>query len=192
LVRATINDQQVAALRTFIAGRKPILVSAHAYETEGVNAIPEALADKLAGRLGLETDNSIVQTNVVSHTGSDGYGRLARQALFAGEVVSGAEYVLVDDFVGQGGTLANLRGFIEARGGIVLVAVTLTGKPYSAKLSLETAQLVALREKHGKELENWWEKRFDHPFDCLTQSEARYLHRSPDAETIRNRIIAAE
>jgi hypothetical protein len=61
LVRETINDQQVEALRRLLDGRKPILVSVHAYESEGVNAIPEKFAEELADRLGLETDISIVQ-----------------------------------------------------------------------------------------------------------------------------------
>ena len=133
-----------------------------------------------------------MQTNVVSHTGADGFGRLARQPIFDGEVISGTEYVLVDDFVGQGGTLANLRGYIESKGGRVLAAVTLTGKPHSAKLTLEKAQLEELRHKHGKEFEKWWQERFGYSFDCLTQSEARYLARTPDVETIINRIAAAE
>ena len=30
---------------------------------------------------------------------------------------------MVDDFIGQGGTLANFRGHIEAAGGVVLAAV---------------------------------------------------------------------
>lgn len=192
LVRDTANDEQVEALRHLLAGRTPILVSVHAYESEGVNAIPEAFADALAIHLGLETDAGIVQTNVVTHTGADGYGRLARQPIFDGDVVPGAEYVLVDDFVGQGGTLANLRGFIESKGGKVLAAVTLTGKPHSAKLALDKTQLEELRQKHGKEFEKWWQERFGYSFDCLTQSEARYLARSPDVETIRDRIAAAE
>jgi len=192
LVRDTINDEQVEALRLLLAGGIPILVSVHAYESEGVNAIPEVFADELAIRLGLVTDTGIVQTNVVSHTKADGYGRLARQAIFDGEVVSGAEYVLVDDFVGQGGTLANLRGYIESKGGKVLAAVTLTGQSRSAKLALDKTKLEELRQKHGKEFEKWWQERFSYSFDCLTQSEARYLADSPDAETIRNRIAAAE
>lgn len=192
LVRETINEEQVKALGSLIGGSTPILVSVHAYESEGVNAIPEAFADLLADRLGLETDAGIVQTNVVTHTGADGYGRLARQPVFDGDVVFGAEYVLVDDFVGQGGTLANLRGFIEAHGGRVLAAVTLTGKPHSAKLTLDSNQLEELRQKHGKDFENWWQERFGYSFDCLTQSEARYLARSPDADTIRDRLVAAQ
>ena len=192
LLRDTINDEQVEVLRRFLTGITPILVSVHAYESEGVNAIPEAFADELSIRLGLETERSVVQTNVVSHTGADGFCRLARQPIFDGEIVPGAEYVLVDDFVGQGGTLANLRGFIISKGGIVAIAVTLTGKPHSAKLTLEKVQLEELRNKHGKEFEMWWQERFGYSFDCLTQSEARYLTRSPDVETIRNRIAAAE
>jgi hypothetical protein len=47
----TINDEQVEALKILLSGRSPLLVSAHAYEAEGVNAIPEAFADELAGRL---------------------------------------------------------------------------------------------------------------------------------------------
>lgn len=192
LVRETVNEEQVEALRRLLNGRKPILVSVHAYESEGVNAIPEAFAEELAFRLGLEIDSGIVQTNVVSHTGASGYGRLARQPVFEGEVSAVAEYVLIDDFVGQGGTLANLRGYIEANGGRVLAAVTLTGQRRSAKLAPETMKLDELRGKHGEEFEKWWQERFGYSFDCLTQSEARYLADSPDADTIRDRIAAAE
>ena len=98
----------------------------------------------------------------------------------------------MDDFVGMGGTLANLRGYIEEQGGRVIAAVTLTGKPYSAKLALDKEQLQELRNKHGKELETWWQENFGHSFDCLTQSEARYLACTENADTIRNRIAEAE
>lgn len=187
---ATLNEETVGRLRVYERA-KPILVSAHAYESEGVNAIPEALADALADRLDWPTESSIVQINVVGHTGADGFTRLARQAAFDGEVTPGAAYLLVDDFVGQGGTLANLRGHILAGGGRVLAATALTGKPYSAKLALSENQLIELREKHGA-IEPWWETKFGHRFDCLTQSEARYLARTADADTLRNRIAAAE
>lgn len=192
LVLDTLSTEQVGALRSFLAGRMPVVVSVHAYESGGVNAIPEVFADRLGQILDLPTDDSIVQTNIVSHTGADGYGRLARQAVFDGPVWPDGEYVLVDDFVGQGGTLANLRGYIESKGGKALASVTLTGKPYSARLALEQSLLSQLREKHGTDLEKWWQAKFGFSFDCLTQSEARYLARSPDAETIRNRIVAAQ
>ncbi len=99
--------------------------------------------------------------------------------------------MLVDDFVGQGGTLANLRGYIEANGGWVVLTTTLTGKSYSAKLSLTEETLQKLRGQHGEELENWWKERFGYGFEGLTESEARYLERSDDVDTIRDRILAA-
>ena len=128
--------------------------------------------------------------------GADGAGaasgRLARQARFEGDIEAEHEYLMVDDFVGQGGTLANLRGWIEKQGGIVIGAVGLTGKRYSAKLNPSEEQLHELRKKHGPDLEKWWRDHFGHPFNCLTQSEARYLARSPDADTIRDRLAATE
>jgi hypothetical protein len=192
LVRDMLNPLQVNTLASLVAGHRPILVSAHAYEREGVNAIPEIFADELGQCLIWPVDSSIIQINVVAHTGADGFSRLARQAEFDGAIQADAEYVMVDDFIGMGGTLANLRGFIESQGGKVLAAVTLTGKPYSAQLQLTTDRLNELRNKHGTELEHWWQQRFGHAFDALTESEARYLVRTPDADTVRNRIIAAE
>jgi hypothetical protein len=192
LVDETVSPEAAARIARLGAGARPFLASAHAFESHGVNAIPEALADKLAALLDWDVEHAIVQTNIVAHTGASGFARLARQAVFEGSVARRSMYVLVDDFVGQGGTLANLRGFIEAEGGQVLGATALTGKPYSAKISLEQNLLNALRVKHGNDLESWWLDRFGHAFDCLTQSEARYLERSENADAIRNRIAAAE
>lgn len=192
LVQDTISTQAVAFLKAMVSGHAPLLVSAHAFEKAGVNAIPEALADELGRQMGLVADASIVQVNVVGHTGAGGYERLARPASFDGDIVVGAEYLLVDDFIGQGGTLANLKGYIESNGGHVIGATVLTGKDFSAKLKPDAEKIAALRKKHGNSLEAWWIGRFGYSFDLLTQSEARYLERSPDADTIRSRIVAAE
>jgi adenine/guanine phosphoribosyltransferase-like PRPP-binding protein len=192
LVADMFNEEQAQALRKLVGVKGAILVSVHAYEADGVNAIPEAFADMLAKHFGWSADRGIVQTNVVQHTGANGFSRLARQAAFDGDVQPDASYVLVDDFIGQGGTLANLKGYIESRGGRVIASASLTGKPFSAKLNLSQERLNELREKHGHDLEDWWQKRFGHGFDRLTESEARYLARSQDTDTIRNRIAAAE
>ncbi len=192
LVADTMNLGQNAALQALMGARKPILVSAHAYEQEGVNAIPEIFADELSKTLGWPVDPSVLQVNVVAHTGADGFSRLARQAEFAGTVQAGCDYVMVDDFVGMGGTLANLRGHIETQGGRVLAAVCLTGKPHSAKLSPTQSRLQELRAKHGRQLEEWWIERFAHGFDALTESEARYLARTASFDLIRDRIAQSQ
>ncbi|MBK9439871.1 MAG: phosphoribosyltransferase [Comamonadaceae bacterium] len=192
LVSATMNGAQNQHLATLLAGHQPTLVSAHAFERGAVNAIPEIFADLLHKVLNWPVDNDIYQINVVFHTGADGFSRLARQARFTGIVTPGAEYVLVDDFVGMGGTLANFKGYIESNGGKVLAAVSLTGKSHSAKLAPSPERLHELRSQHETELENWWIKRFAHTFDALTESEARYLAHTPGADTVRERIAAAK
>jgi len=192
LVNDTMSEQQNQQLSDLLRGHAPILVSAHAYERAGINAIPEAFAVEISKAVGWQLDASVAQINVVAHTGADGFSRLARQAEFAGQIQAGSDYVLVDDFVGMGGTLANLKGYIESQGGRVLAAVCLTGKPHSAKLALSLERLNELRSKHGTKLENWWLGRFAHAFDALTESEARYLARTETADTVRDRIAAAK
>ena len=194
LVLALVDEAGTAAVRgllSAVGAVQPVLVAAHAYERDGFNAIPAALARLLSQRLAIPFDTVVVQTNIVGHTGASGYHRLARQAAFGGEVARDRAHIMVDDFIGQGGTLANLRGWIEKQSGMTVGAVGLAGKPHSAKLTPSREQLHELREKHGPNFEAWWRERFGHAFDCLTQSEARYLARSPDADTIRDRLASA-
>jgi hypothetical protein len=177
-------------ISALIGAKRPHLLAVHALETEGANAIPRTFARILSKILDLPIAKGVIQINRVVHTGADGYSRLALPALFDGEVKE-SEYFLVDDFVGQGGTLANLRGFVESRGVKVLGATSLTGKGYSAKLSLTEETLQGLKGKHGTELEQWWVAAFGYGFERLTESEARYLTRADDAHSISARIVAA-
>lgn len=178
-------------IQKFSDTEKPSLAAVHAYETN-LNAIPSTLSQIISETSGCEYVMDVRQLNVVSHTGASGYGRLGRQALFKGPIDKGRSYILIDDFVGQGGTLANLRGYIHKQGGHVAAALVLTGKLYSAKLALSDEQLNELEQTHGKNLEQWWKDYFGHPFGRLTQSEARYLTRSPSVDRIRRRIVEAK
>ena len=173
-----------------LSGTTPHLLAVHALETSGMNAIPQVFAKILSRMLDLPVATGIIQINRVTHTGASGYHRLAFPALFGGEVREEA-YFLVDDFIGQGGTLANLKGFVESQGAHVVGATVLTGKAYSAKLKLEEETLKALRTKHGTDLEQWWNDAFGYSFERLTESEARYLTRADDAYAISERIVAA-
>jgi hypothetical protein len=191
LVAELANQERVEELRASLEGRAVELVPIHALESAGVNEIPAALARRLSAWLGFPINDSIVQTNTVGHTGASGFQRLANQALFAGEVKPQQRYLIVDDFVGQGGTLANLIGLIASHGGHVVAATVLTGKPYSAKLAPDDSITRSLRDKHGQDFENWWRQTFGFGYDSLTRSEARYLENSPDAHAIRDRLTAA-
>lgn len=166
------------------------MISVHAEERVGVNAIPEVLAEYLGHVLDWKIESDVVQANVVNHTGASGFSRLAKQAFFEG-VVKPEVYVIVDDFIGQGGTIANLRGHIHMQGGLVLCATTLTGKAHSALLHQSPNKLTELRNKHGQ-LEEWWKERFGFGFECLTASETRYLINTATSEKIRACIEDAD
>ena len=191
LVSEVIDDEQIRQLIEKYGEANPLLTGVQAIEGASVNVIPQAMVAWLAKRAGFEMENSLVQINRVGHTKSSGWHRLAYQAQFDGDVQPGRAYLLIDDFIGQGGTLANLRALIEKRGGRVIGAMALTGKAYSSKLALTNETLNALRVKYGN-LESWWREQFGFGFDALTESEGRYLLRAEDADTIRNRLAEAK
>lgn len=190
LVADTCNPDVVRELAAFGEGRQVILASVHARESAGLNVIPAVFAAGLAALLGWETEAVVVQANLVEHSAASAVKRLARQAVFDGPVLPGRNYMLVDDFNGQGGTLANLRGHIMAGQGVVLGATVLTGKPYSAILGVSAEAQHEMRAKYAH-IETWWTEYFGFGFDCLTASEARYLINAPDAGSILARIEEA-
>jgi hypothetical protein len=190
LVADTCSGPVVDELARLAGGTDPLLASVHAQKCEGLNVLPDVLAHGLQRLLGWEVDTELVQANIVDHARDVGFAHLARQAVFDGKVEPGRAYVLVDDFVRQGGTLANLRGHILRQGGRVLGATVLTGNATAAVLPPAPGLLQQLRDKHGA-IENWWEESFGYRFDCFTAAEARFLVTNSDPGDVRARIEAA-
>ncbi|HCJ7433590.1 TPA: PLxRFG domain-containing protein [Citrobacter freundii] len=192
LVADVMTRESVNELRQLLAGRKAILAAVHAEEAVSRNAIPQAMADVLSKALDLDVATGIVQAAKVGRTAQDGFGRLTNQSAFEGPVRTDLPYILLDDTLTQGGTLANLKGYIEDHGGKVIGASALTGKNYSAKIALAADTLRKLRDHfEGTDLENWWNEQHGYGFDRLTESEANYLLRAADADKIRDRVLAA-
>lgn len=185
-----LEIEKIEMLARVVGDERAVLTAVHAVEAAGMNAIPRVLALRISGILGWPVSTGLIQINRVAHTGASGYHRLAFPALFGGTVQT-ERHVLVDDFIGQGGTLANVRGHIEVHGGTVLAATALTGKIYSARLLLRDETLEVLRRKHGGQLEEWWIDTFGYGFERLTESEARYLTRIDNAHAVRTRLADA-
>ena len=187
LVTDLLNDAQIERLRDVMAGRRVVLIPVYAEEAVSINRLPLAYAEVLADRLGAAVDTGIVQAAKVGRTQADGFQRLALQPPFDGKAPAGFSWAIVlDDTLTQGGTLANLCGHLGAQGIEVIAATALTGKRYSAKLSLQSATLGEVKARYV-DLESWWIKIFGYGFDRLTESEARYLLKSGQtADAIRN------
>jgi hypothetical protein len=184
-----VDPAKVSELRAAIGDSKPTVVAVHAEEAAGRNAIPETYAKKLSGDLGLPLDDGIVQANKPQRTGQSAEYRISVHSEFDGPVEPGRDYLIVDDNVTQGGTLADLRSYIESRGGRVVAASTLTGSRQSEILAPRAGTIAALREKFP-DLESRWQGTFGHDLSGLTESEAGYLLRSPTADARGDRVIA--
>lgn len=191
VVRDLMAPAAMERIKDALAGRRPLIVPVHAIETTGINFLPEALGRDLGEYLSLPVTAELVQTNTVGHTRASGFHRLAFQPTFEGPVLPGQEYLLVDDHVGLGGTLANLRGHIENQGGRVILSTTLTASRRSEILALSPATLQALLEKHGNALEEYWRQQFGFGLDGLSEAEAGYLLRTPSFDAIRDRMAEA-
>ena len=153
VVEAVIRPEVTAGL----AGRYPdaTVVAVHAEERSGRNALPETYAVAIGEVAGLLVDDTIVQTNRTWHTGANARQRLARTPRFAGRVLSGRRYIVVDDVVTSGSSLAALRHFIEGRGGTVCLATTLaSARPKwgrnPLRLAIEAGTIAALEEKFDR------------------------------------------
>ncbi|NUS37792.1 MAG: PLxRFG domain-containing protein, partial [Lysobacter sp.] len=191
LVGDRLTPEAVQRVRDMIGDRKPILVAVHAEEASGRNQIPLAYASALGQALGLPVDREIVQSVRAHHTAAGAFHRIAFQAVFDGPVERGADYLVIDDALTMGGTLANLRGHIEANGGHVVGATVLTGHPNGATMALQPATAQRLRETFGNDLDRYLENEFGFDSSRLTEGEAGHILAARSLDAIRDRISQA-
>lgn len=166
----------------------------HAEELLGRNKLPVALGLILSHNLDVPLGLDIVQSSRAYRTGADGYHRLIRRVGFDGVIQKGARYFVVDDAITQGGTLADMRGYIIQQGGLVVGSAALMGKPHSATLAITKPTLGLLRKAAGKDLEQWWYEQFGYDFSRFTESEARYLTKQigrDGVESVRSYLAEA-
>lgn len=187
-----LNDAAIDYLRELLAGQTVLLLPVVAEETLGFNAIPDAMTQILARELDLPAiAGEIVQTNKVGHTRAKAFQRLVTPALFGGEVEPEANYFLIDDHVGLGGTLANLRGYIELNGGYVVGMTALTESRDGREICLRPATLNMIWDKHGEALDTLWQEQFGYGINCLTEVEGQILCRQPSVVAIEDFLAKA-
>lgn len=194
LAMRLVSDEALDPLFRTAGGRPFLLLPVIAEESSGFNAIPDAMAQVLAWLFQRPLSvvaGEIVQTNKVGHTRARAFQRLVTPATFDGPVQPGANYILVDDHVGLGGTLANLRGYVEAHGGNVVGMTALTESRDGRRISLRPETLDMLRASHGEALDQLWQNQFGYGIDCLTELEAQNLCRQPSVDAIENFLAQA-
>lgn len=192
LVTRLMSDEMVAQVRELIGDDPDArIVPIQAEESSGRNKIPLAVAEVLAFHLNLQVEYDICQVTRVHRTGASADHRLAFCPKFQGNVEPGRSYVIVDDTMTMGGTLAELRGYITSQGGKVAGAAVMAAREGAVSLPVTEKMLKAIDTKHGEKLNEYWKKEFGHGLDKLTQHEAGHLRAAVSFDTIRDRISAA-
>ena len=191
LVQRLLTDDTVEKISRRIRDSKPLVLPVLAVETSGNNKIPLAMAKVLARRLNLEVESNIVQSERVGRTGTDANHRLAFNPSFEGEVKTGQAYLIIDDTLLIGGTIASLRGYIENRGGRVVGASVMDAQEGAVDIAVKPKMLAAIENKHGPSMNQFWQENFGYGIDKLTQSEAGHLRRAASVDEIRDRLVKA-
>ncbi|MBP5790103.1 MAG: hypothetical protein J6W29_07725, partial [Neisseriaceae bacterium] len=192
MVNRLIRFETLQQIKEMIGDRKPIVVPVTAEEKTGANAIPYTTAQVIGRELGLPVDTNIVQINKVTRTGNDINHRFAFQPVFSGEVQNGQDYLIIDDTLTAGGTIASLKGYIENRGGKVVGATVMTAYESSLELPVTQKMLDNIQRNHGNTMNEFWQKEFGYGIDKLTNGEAGHLRKAPNVGQIRDRIIEAK
>mgnify|MGYP003122613122 CR=1 FL=1 len=191
LAERLLRNGTIDQIRNIIGNDQPRIVPVLAEEASGHNKIPLAMAFEVGKRLGLDVDVSIFQTERVARTGEGADYRLAFNPSFDGPVKKGGKYLVFDDTLTMGGTIASLRGFLENRGGNVIAAAVMTAHLGALNIAVKPSMLEAIDQKHGSAMNDFWKETFGYGIDQLTQGEAGHLRKSPSVDAIRTRIIEA-
>lgn len=163
-------------------------VAPFAKEATGDNAIPLLLSILCSQILQGNNETDIVQQQRVYHTGADPMERLRLRPSFEGWVEPSANYVLVDDVVSMGGTLAELANFIQLNSGKVLGSIVLVNAGRDKAFNPKKKDIRLLEERFNEEIK----EIFGIHVSALTANEASYLVGFRTADEIRNRRAKAE
>lgn len=156
------------------------------------NAIPKAFAANVANLSGLPLDLGMMKVNSNKNTKMTTYERMSDKPVFEGLVVSGREYVIVDDVFTLGSTISELKKEIESRGGKVVAVVTLAETQNGTDINVTVDTKQRLEEKFGtKKLESTLKERgvINESIDELTEGEAKQLEKLKDIDDIRAKVL---
>lgn len=159
------------------------------------NKIAYALAEKLVSETtGLRLHTRIAQYPTVRRTGKSRWYRLANRPHFFGPVHKG-DYILLDDFVTTGGTLAELRWYIESFGGRVLAMGSLSANYPNTLVACQHSTYYKLLDKYGQRaLDTFamYSGMYEGCIEGITHAEAAALLNVKDLNEAAHAVLSAK
>lgn len=150
LVNKIVNPETIVNLKEKYPDA--IICPIIALEKSGTNKLPFAYANYFHEN-GFEIEIHIFQNVKAYHTGANTLKRIENRVRFIGEVQKGKDYILIDDHVDFGGTLRDLKDYIETNGGKVVAFSSLTSINQNVRISLSKETIHEL-EKYGDKLDD--------------------------------------
>ncbi len=186
LIQDTINIDKIKELHKNYPNS--IIATVTAIDERTANKIPIAYAEAISTVTHYKVEK-MVQINDVGRTKKNAIERLIYRPKYTGHVEKGKNYILVDDVVTQGGTLNELKKYIEGQGGKVVACSTLGFTQYSSVLQITDENIKRLERKFGRdEIEKYLkEYGIGERIEDITNGEARHLLRFKNVERIRDR-----
>jgi hypothetical protein len=203
IVRRCVNDETMDRIvdAVWTAGEAPTIVPPHPPFFDGEadghralsqryppNALPDAYVAHLENVLGGTVDTDIVQAARVGRTELKQFPRFLWQPRFEGGVRAGAPYIVADDVMTMGGTLAALRSHIVKGGGRVIAVTALAhAEGFDQPFAVREQTLSQLLDLYGNGLSELWKERIGHDPRFLTENEGQSLVRWGLAHADRER-----
>lgn len=193
VIEDLVKDEVIDRIVDAMGSSPPIIVAPATRPETCDNALAITYAQWLGNELGLHVEEYVFQEPGPSRFGRDGWGRLANPRTFYGRIVPNRNYLIADDVLTMGGTLADLRGFIESQGSKVICCTALAHRSGGhVPISLDKGTIYALNRRYGEALTALWAQEFNYAIECLTEPEAQFLLRfDGDIEGIRARLHGA-
>lgn len=192
LIEQKITDAFIQDVSSLAEGKDDVIIlPVMAKEGMGNNKIPYASALFLSYFFDIRIDERIVQSSKAFRTGSGADHRLTVYPEFDGKPLKNHNYIIVDDTLAMGGTIATLRSYLMAKGANVIGAAVLTAHQGVTHLPIRDKMLNDIYRKHGDDAFTLWEEEFGYGIDCLTQGEAGHIKAARSVESLRDRITEA-
>lgn len=179
-------------VQDFGGSGKPLVVAPAATPDQTGNALAITLARVLALEMEWEVEEHIFQARRIGRDANGAWYRLAHEPDFYGPVLPGRTYVLADDVLTLGGTLAALRGFIERNGGRVACMSALAHRSGGhVQIALARITLDGLRMRYGNGLDRFCREELGYGAECLTEQEGQRLLRGGSLDAVRAALNGA-
>lgn len=172
-------------------GLSPRLIAPAARPADSNNALAISYAQWLGREFEWPVEKRVFHQKSFKRDLNGAWPRIAHHSSFYGEIDTGAAYVIVDDVVTLGGTIADLRSFIVRKGGRAIAASALaspSGDNERVRLGDDT--LKRIRDLYGDDLSKV-DTLLGCSHSCLTEAEGSRVAGCYGYVDLRKKILGA-